>query len=318
MIQVKIFESDTSSNLENKINDFAQKNTVRNVQYTPTVTVSDFANTTTYHAMVMYDVQQTGTKPVKVGVTERGDASIDTSWYNKIKNNEVQGAILITKNITDDFIARVYNLYKNNYKIIVHCTCTGWGSTIMERNVPDYESQLVKLKTLIEIGFPMNQCVLRIDPIFPTKNGLAKVQQVLEFAKKLNLIPVIRVRISIFDEYKHVKDRFRQAGFTPMYGDNNIQPPADMLKYAKDELTNLAKKYNIKFETCAELYMHSDAFLQQGCISPYDLQLLQIPIDTNKINPQHRAGCKCLSCKTELLSNKTPCPHGCLYCYWKN
>lgn len=39
---------------------------------------------------------------MRIGITERGDASIDYSWVDKVSN--IDGAILITKNLTDKFI----------------------------------------------------------------------------------------------------------------------------------------------------------------------------------------------------------------------
>ena len=38
---------------------------------------------------------------MKVEITERGDAGIDLSWKSKLNN--VDGAVLITKNITNEF-----------------------------------------------------------------------------------------------------------------------------------------------------------------------------------------------------------------------
>ncbi len=72
---------------------------------------------------------------MKIGITERGDASIDYNWVNKL--NTVDGAIIITKNLTDKFI-----------------------DTILE--------QLNQLKKLVDLGFNPNHIVLRVDPI---KNG---------------------------------------------------------------------------------------------------------------------------------------------------
>ena len=155
---------------------------------------------------------------IKIGITERGDAALDFSWYDKL--NTVSGAILITKNITDEFIHRVMQAYQNGYKLIIHATCTGWGQSIIEPNVPPYHSQLSQLRKLIKKGFPLEQCVLRIDPIFPTSNGLKRVCEVLDMAFDMQLLPRMRVRISIFDEYPHVKERFRKIGFAPIYGSN--------------------------------------------------------------------------------------------------
>ena len=103
---------------------------------------------------------------MKIGITERGDASIDYQWVEKLPS--VDGTILITKNLTDRFIDTVIKCYGNGDKLIVHATCTGWGRTDFEPNVPDYKTQLHQLKKLIKKGFPADHCVLRIDPIFPT------------------------------------------------------------------------------------------------------------------------------------------------------
>lgn len=47
---------------------------------------------------------------MKIGITERGDASIDYQWKGKLPS--VDGAILITKNLTDQFIDTVIKCYK--------------------------------------------------------------------------------------------------------------------------------------------------------------------------------------------------------------
>lgn len=331
MLKTKILENTNKSDFENEVNDFIKDKNVKGIQYAPVAHDNDIETITNHQAMIIYESKENDIA-IKIGITERGDAGLDTSWYEKIKDKKVDGAILITKNITDDFLARVLNLYSNDYKIIVHCTCTGWGGTIMEPNVPPYKRQLEQLRSLIDAGFPIENCVLRIDPIFPTPNGLQKVGEILSYAESLNLIPktnaftsqlsYIRIRISIFDEYKHVKERFKQAGFNPMYGDS-FYASKHMMHNAKQFLRTYALDHDIKFETCAEPYLTENLddekiFIQRGCVSEHDLKILNLPIDTNLMNMQHRNGCMCLSCKTELLQNKKQCPHKCLYCYWKN
>ena len=39
--------------------------------------------------------------------------------------------------------------------------------------------------------------------------------------------------------------------------------------------------------------------------------------DVDSVGPQ-RPKCMCYSGKTELLAHKQRCPHGCLYCYWRD
>ena len=140
---------------------------------------------------------------MKIGITERGDAGLDFDWVKSIEDNTVDGAILITKNITDKFIKEVLRLRKQEKKLLIHCTCTGWGGSKIEPFVPKPEEQLKKLKQLIDAGFPKQNCVLRIDPIFPTEAGLYAVTNVIDTAYHLGLLPDIRIRISVYDEYHH-------------------------------------------------------------------------------------------------------------------
>lgn len=252
---------------------------------------------------------------MKIGITECGDAGLDFSWYEKLQNNSFDGCILISKNINDNFIDKVLDLYNNSFdKIIIHCTCTGWGSSYLEPNVPEYIWQLEQLQKIINMGFPKEQCVLRIDPIIPTTEGLKRVENVLDAAFTLGLLPDMRIRISVLDEYKHVKERLSNINKGPFY-DSSFYAPKQMIKALIDTL----QRYNLVFECCAEPYLNNnELFLQTGCISNNDLNIFKLEITKQNINPQNRKGCCCLSCKTELLNCKKRCPHQCLYCYWKD
>lgn len=60
---------------------------------------------------------------MKIGITEYGDAGVDFRWENKLK--EIDGVILITKNLNDTFIKKVpddfefmYENANNGYKMI--------------------------------------------------------------------------------------------------------------------------------------------------------------------------------------------------------
>lgn len=98
----------------------------------------------------------------KIGITEAGDAGLDLSWEDKLQN--VDRAVLITKNITPEFIKLVI---RNKDKLIVHTTITGYGGTIIEPNVPcpdeafAHLSDLVDktLKSLIKYGEEMGHCI---------------------------------------------------------------------------------------------------------------------------------------------------------------
>lgn len=252
---------------------------------------------------------------MKIGVTEYGDAGVDFRWEDRLR--EVDGAILITKNLNSVFQQKIFS-HMTEKPIIVHCTCTGWGGTVMEPNVPNYKQQLDWLCGFIKSGFPAERIVLRIDPIFPTLNGLHNVLCVFHYLNMLD-IPTnkLRYRISVVDEYPHVRERYAELGFSPMYG-GNFYPSQEQLELVGKTLSSLP----YKFATCAEdklADMFPDTFEVKGCVSTDDLMLMNLSTDASFTeNPQHRVGCHCLSCKYELLNKpRKKCPHNCLYCFWR-
>lgn len=257
-----------------------------------------------------------------VGVTEHGDAGRNLAWVETIKN--VNCAILITKSITCDFAQAVLNCPK---PIIIHCTCTGWGSTQMEPGVVPYWVQLNSLKHLIEAGFPAYRCVLRLDPILPYMNGIEGAEAVLQHFYSLNL-GVSRVRISVVDDYKHVKQRFRDAGWETIYPGTNFYASQEQMTQIIQMLAR-NKRDKVFFETCAESQLariadslgYRGLIHEEGCVSLSDLFLLGFEGFSKEqfgINPQHRSGCRCLSCKKELLSGRHPCQNNCKYCFWRD
>lgn len=238
-----------------------------------------------------------------IGITEQGDAGLDFSWEDKI--NKCKFVILITKNINDTFINKVL---KNKNKIIVHATITGFGGTVLEKKVPDLDKSFIMLKKLIDMGFPKEQIVLRLDPIIPTEKGILTALNVLEKIKPLR---IKRCRFSFLDMYTHVKNRFALNNIPLPY--TTFNAPKQMINNAVQQLIN---NYGdiYEFEACAELVKN-----RVGCVSNRDSEILNIPVEFNFQRHKHqRTTCLCCSNKTELLSYRHPCPHKCLYCYWKD
>lgn len=235
---------------------------------------------------------------IKVGITERGDAGLDFTWVNKL----LSANIIITKNLNDTIIEHLIN---NKDKIILHITCTGLSGTKIEPNVPSVEYTHQQIRNLIQSGFPVNQIVLRVDPIIPLKVVLErKVRYVLD---RFQDTGIKRVRYSFLDMYPHVKERLIEAGINLPY--TTFCCPDYMKENALYLLNQYANIY--EFEACAE-----NTFHQLGCISQKDLDILGIKEEANPFGFQ-RKGCMCVAGKTELLSNKKKCSSGCLYCYWK-
>lgn len=239
---------------------------------------------------------------IKIGITERGDAGINMAWVDKLQF--VDGAVLMF----------AQNVLASTKPLILHCTCTGYGHSELEPNVPDYKTQLNSLKNIIDRGFNPACCVLRIDPIFPSEKGLNRVRKVLNYFISLNT-GITRIRVSIVDEYPHVRERYAQRGWTPLYN-GNFGPSKEQV----EAVAHLLNAYSFTYEVCAEDYLAQRLRDSQilGCVSVKDLHAMGIPADeAMTINPQKRTGCHCLSCKTELLTERKPCPHQCVYCFWK-
>lgn len=251
---------------------------------------------------------------LKIGFTEAGDGGRDLSWLPKCLSRKVDGAVIVTKTLTDKCINAVMECHKNSFPIIVHATTTGWGGTLIEPGVWHFTVQLNQIAKLIDAGFPIQNVILRIDPIWPTDNGLTRVKQVIERSIFMGILPAARIRISVLDEYRHVKERIRKAGFEPIYGPDRFQPSPE--EFAAVEKT--LSEYDLTYHTCAEPFLTSEKFCHTGCLSELDLQLMGLSYDKTFKNPQNRHGCECLGCKTELLSCKHPCASECIYCYWKN
>ena len=277
--------------------------------------------------------------PVKIGITERGDGGLDLSWEKKI--DTVDGVLVVTKCPGRKELHEALLRHKN--KCLLHATITGNGGSYWEPNVPNGIDSVNSLWHLMQAGFPADRIILRCDPVIPRKAELDFTRSMLWHFCNMNLDlkkrgqPMIRrIRMSILDNYPHVRERCIAHGkpvlydgcFSPSYsdcyavlrmlrgvfgaagnpGDYEITTCAEpMLVNAYQSLTPAEK---------AELPVISEA----GCVDIKELKLLGIAddrIDESLRNRQNRQHCRCLAAKTELLSNRQQCPHQCLYCYWK-
>jgi hypothetical protein len=103
-------------------------------------------------------------------------------------------------------------------------------------------------------------------------------------------------------------DNFQQDS----YNYAQVQSKLDSVAY-KDVFEALKPYMNRwDFEACAENFP-----FQTGCISQRDADIL----GSNVVlmgNKGQRKGCLCPRNKSEMLTHKSHCQHGCLYCYWSN
>jgi len=243
-----------------------------------------------------------------IGVTERGDPSLDASWERKL--TQVDGAIIITKNLN----AWVHDqLLVHADKCILHASVTGWGGTEVEPNLPQWQNSLARLQNLIARGFPRSHVVVRVDPIIPTERGIRLADSVIRAARDSGFE---RIRVSVLDGYPHVRERFQKAGVPWPYG-TRLQASEAQLKRVDDMLRKAKSGHSsLVIEACAERELRSVRHC--GCVSAYDLNILGLEFDEVDAAGYQRPGCMCYSGKRELLCGTGQCPYGCLYCYWHN
>lgn len=259
-----------------------------------------------------------GVNHMKIGITERGDGGLDLSWANKL--SQVDAAVIITKHLTVGNQDLINKLIANKSKIILHVTCTGFGGTVIEPGVPTPDRVIDGVLYLINQGFPVDQIVLRTDPIVPDVLGQLRASQIWD---RFISMGITRIRYSYLDVYKHVYRRFKsnQVRMINLPNGRKEYSTESILEFeyyiADYKNTLLSRGISVSFESCAE----QSSYNKKGCISSLDLDILGIPYSTDDLLVDHaqRASCLCLAGKTELLppSSPHPCRSGCMYCYWK-
>ena len=240
----------------------------------------------------------------RIGTTESGEIAYNLDAFDRL----YKGNIIITKRLTDKLI---HKLIGNSDKIIFHCCVTGMGSTRIEPFVPTPQKTLEKLHKLLDGGFPTSHIVLRIDPIVPTRKGVETAMGVLRLFRGLG---IKRVRISFLDNYKHVRERFKEIG-VELYNGEFHAPLKERLK-CLTAIKYCAEECGYEtVEACGEPGIDSIP-----CLSQKDIDILGL---TDEIvlegSAKQRKSCGCPANKTSLFKGKPErCLHKCLYCYWKD
>lgn len=232
-----------------------------------------------------------------IGITERGDAGIDTDWFGWVEKNKP--AILLSK----DPIKLCENLKRfTKPNVIAHATITGYGGTVIEPNVIPVEEAMKGVSSLKSF-LGQERVVIRIDPVIPTEKGIETAVNVVRLAQKIG---TFRVRVSFIDYYDHVKKRFAEEEISLPW--QTFHAPLELRNKAFDAIQKESKTI---VEVCGE-----PDFNCTGCVSALDCKIFGI-----ESKPGHsfqRPKCACISLKTELLKYKDRCPHQCLYCFWKD
>ena len=230
----------------------------------------------------------------KIGITEGSDAALDNRWYKWVKDGKP--AILLTK--SPKLLYEQLQEFEK-YNIITHLTITGNAKTILEPNVPDTAESIEYFKKFLEL-IGNERVILRIDPIIPVMPYLKNSYDVLDKVKSL-CGKDIRIRISIYDNYKHTDKRLKELGIDLKY--EGFHYPL----YARRNIWKIMGEPN----TCGEPGLPSTP-----CLSEYDCKILGVEPGISE--RWQRKDCGCLNNKIELTPLKEPCKHNCAYCFWKD
>jgi DNA repair photolyase len=247
---------------------------------------------------------------IRVGVTERGDASLDTSWRRWVSLGKP--AILITKDIGTLLNDNPLLLQQPN--VIVHATVTGYGGSFIEPNAPDPQSVLSALSSVPESL--RSRIVVRVDPIIPLNECVHMSKSVYDATREMGYT---RHRVSILDLYPHVLKRFDKyvtfkKDLKDAYGwdlSHSLGEHKDYMSHAPLDRRKRVLSIFPTAEVCGEPGVRC-----RGCVSARDLELFGIREEQSIPNEKQRPWCMCLASKTELLSSKTRCAFECEYCYW--
>ena len=227
-----------------------------------------------------------------IGVTEAGEIAFNLKSFR----NLYKGNIIITKRLTDELISL---LVKHKEKIILHLCVTGFGSTRIEPFVPPMEDTYKKFVQLLEQGFPINQVVLRVDPIVPSERGGETAIKVL---KRFSNMGIERVRLSFLDNYAHVKKRFEEEGIDVLY-DGKFHAPLYLRIKWLEKISDAAKECGFtSVEVCGEPGIESIP-----CLSQKDIDILGLSDEvTLEGSSEQRSSCGCPKNKRELINSQKP------------
>jgi|ERR1019366_1379350 hypothetical protein len=242
-------------------------------------------------------------KDQQIGITETGDICFHLEAFDDL----CRANIIVTKRLTAKLIAK---LVEHKDKCIFHFTITGMGNSKLEPMTPSKEQSFKMFNNLITAGFPVEQVVLRVDPIIPTSKGIVTAMGVLKLFKDSG---ITRIRYSSFDMYEHVKERFAAEGIKLPF--ETFHADLKDRKILDTTINDCAFMMNAQVEACGEPGIQTT-----GCISIRDLEILGLQDEIMLVGSANQRGsCSCASNKTQLIKCKpAPCENGCVYCFWRD
>lgn len=231
---------------------------------------------------------------------------------NPFNRNQVS-RVVISRNIVDCFVFWTKNPKPmvdklhllEGYKYYFQFTLNSYGE--------DVEAKVGKKKDVVEVFRQLSakigkeKMIWRYDPILInkvyTKDYHYKWFEIL--AQKLCGY-TDKCVISFVDDYKESKKNAAALALETI-------TDRDMLEIGA-RFVNIAQKYNIVIESCAEKTDLSAVGIQQGqCIDPHLISFITGKDFTHSKEDMIRDGCKCV--KSVDVGEYNSCLHYCTYCY---
>jgi DNA repair photolyase len=246
---------------------------------------------------------------MRIGITERGDAALDLSWRERL--DEVDGVILITKDPRK--LLREVNLDTLEKPFVVHSTITGYGGTALEPRAPSSHNAMDAFWHL-HARYGSEVAVLRVDPVIPFSSAWHVGLNVMVKAYQFLRAPM-RVRISFLDLYPKIREDVKKSytGISMFYGNSIHAPLTERKGIARVFAEYFTSDIKPTIEICGEPDMDCSS-----CVSAWDVSAMGLDLaELSGRRAAQRASCPCLAEKTELLTQRKQCAHGCVYCYWR-
>ena len=196
--------------------------------------------------------------------------------------------------------------YLQDYAYYFQFTLTAYGKD-MEPNLPDKRQDLIPAFTKLSERIGKEKVIWRYDPILISRRYTAEyhIKSFEEIAGSLAGYTE-RVVISFIDLY--AKTQRNTSGL-----DIRALTEEEMI-YLAGKMAEIASKYNLMIETCAEQINLQDMGVRHGCCIDRELieKITGCKLKAHKDKNQ-RAECGCVE-SVEVGTYHT-CPSGCKYCY---
>ena len=217
---------------------------------------------------------------------------------------EVVDCIVFWTKNPANMIEKLEDLKK--YMYYFQFTLTGYGRDV-EPNLPNKREELIPTFKRLSGKIGKERVIWRYDPILISKRYTMNyhLQAFEEIAGNLADYTE-RVVISFVDFYSKMKRNARELGIRQITDE-------EMLEVA-GKMAQIASKYNLIIETCAEqINLHEIGIQHGSCINKKLIERLLGCKLIAKKDKNQRAGCGCFE-SVEVGTYNT-CLNGCKYCY---